>query len=245
MGALTGKTAIITGSTQGIGRAIAERLARDGAKVVVNYRPGSSEKAETVVAAINGNGGRAIALEADVTKLDSIKEFFRQAVEQTGKPDILVNNAGAGILKPLAETTEADFDSMFGLNAKGTLFCMQQAAAHLNDGGRIVNISSSTTMFPFEGAYVYAGSKAAVKMFTEVGALELGKRGITVNTVIPGMTETAMTEGLPDEVKKQAAATSPFNRLGKPEDIADTVAFLASDDARWITGAAHSRQRRR
>lgn len=233
---LSNKVAIVTGSSQGIGRAIAERLARDGAQVAVVYKPGNSGDANQVVSEISENGGRAAAIAADITKLDDIRELFKQCVEQLGEPDILVNNAGAGLLKPILETTEADFEQMFNLNSKGTLFCMQQAAEHLKDDGRIVNIASSTTMFPFDGAYVYAGSKAAIKMFTEVGALEFGKRGITVNTVMPGMTETAMTESLPADVKKQSAATSPFNRLGKPNDIADAVAFLVSDDGRWITG---------
>ena len=236
MSTLADKTAIVTGASQGIGLAIAERIARDGANVVVVFKPGSEADAEKVVAQITQNGGRAIAAHADITNLDQVRQAFQKCVEHFGKPDILVNNAGISLLKSILETTEEDFDQLFNVNAKGTLFCLKSAAEFMNDNGRIVNIASSTTMFPFEGAYVYAGSKAAIKMFTEVGALEFGKRGITVNTVMPGMTESPMTARLPDDVKKQSAATSPFNRLGKPEDIADAVAFLVSNDGRWITG---------
>lgn len=235
MKSLSGKTAIVTGASQGIGRAIAERLGRDGAAVVVNYA-NNREGGEEVAKNISDNGGRAIAVHADVAKLADIGELFEQCVRSFGKPDILVNNAGVGTLMPLTEMTEDEYDRVFNINAKGTLFCLKAAAEHLNDGGRVVNISSSTTMFPMKGAAIYAASKATIKEYTKIAALELGERGITVNTVMPGITQTPMTERLPAELKESVAHTSPFNRLGEPRDIADAVAFLVGDDARWITG---------
>lgn len=232
---LEGKIALVTGSSQGIGRGIAERLGKDGAKVVINYAS-NEVAANEVVAQINSNGGQAIAVQGDVSKLIDIEHMFNTTLERFGKLDILVNNAGIATLLPLTDITETEFDRVFSLNAKGTLFCLKQAALHLVDNGRVINIASSTVDFPTEGAYIYAGSKAAVKKYTQIAAQELGKRGITVNTVTPGVTKTALSSKLPESFTQPVVESSPFKRLGMPEDIADVVAFLVTEDARWITG---------
>ena len=235
MAALTGKVALVTGASQGIGRGIAERLAQDGAKIVINY-VGNSDAANEAVAGITQRSGEAVAIQADVSKIADIERLFAETLTRFGKLDILVNNAGVATLKSLPEITEEEFDRVFGLNAKGTLFCLRQAALRLADNGRVVNIASSTVNYPTEGAYIYAGSKAAVKKYTEIAAQELGKRGIIVNTVTPGVTETPMSSKLPASFTDPVIASSPFKRLGKPTDIAAVVAFLVSDAARWITG---------
>jgi 3-oxoacyl-[acyl-carrier protein] reductase len=232
---LEGKVALVTGSSQGIGRAIASRLASDGAQVIINYA-GNEAAATEAVTQISDRGDRAVAIQGDLTKIADIEKLFALALEQFGKLDILVNNAGVATLVPLPDLTEAEFDRVFDLNAKGTLFCLKQAALHLGDNGRVVNIASSTVDFPTEGAYIYAGSKAAVKKYTQIAALELGKRGITVNTVTPGVTETPMSSRLPASFMQPVIESSPFKRLGKPDDIADVVAFLVSENARWMTG---------
>ena len=229
------KVALVTGASQGIGRGIAERLAEDGIKIVINY-VGNEKAAAEVVNGITAQGSTAFAIQADISKPNDVERLFQQTVAKFGRLDILVNNAGVATLLPLPEITEAEFDRVFGLNAKGTLFCLKQAALHLTDNGRVVNIASSTVDFPTEGAYIYAGSKAAVKKYTQIAALELGKRGITVNTVTPGVTETPMSSKLPASFTQPVIDSSPFKRLGKPEDIANVVAFLVSDAARWITG---------
>jgi 3-oxoacyl-[acyl-carrier protein] reductase len=233
---LTGKVGIVTGASRGIGRAIAERLGTDGASVVVNYSQ-NKESADEVVKNIQALGGQAIAVQANVSKIDEIRNLFQQALQQFGQIDILVNNTGiAGKPEPIAEVTEENFDTVFAVNVKGVLFALQEAARHLTAGGRIINISSSTTLFPTAGLAVYTASKAMPKVFTEIMAKEVGDRGITVNSVVPGPTIPGMFEWAPPDFRAQAAALSPFNRLGTPGDIADVVAFLASDQSRWITG---------
>ena len=232
---LEGKIALVTGSSQGIGRGIASRLASDGAQVIINYA-GNEAAATEAVTQISDLGGRAVVIQGDLSQVMEIEKLFALALKQFGKLDILVNNAGIATLMPLPDITEAEFDRVFNLNAKGTLFCLKQAALHLADNGRVVNIASSTVDFPTEGAYIYAGSKAAVKKYTQIAALELGKRGITVNTVTPGVTETPMSSRLPASFTQPVIEGSPFKRLGKPDDIADVVAFLVSENARWMTG---------
>lgn len=232
---LAGKVALVTGSSQGIGRGIAERLAKDGARVVINYVKNVGA-AQEVVDAIRAGGGEAFAVQADIAKLPDIERLFQETIAQFGKPDILVNNAGVATLLSLPEITETEFDRVFDLNAKGTLFALRQAALHLADNGRVVNIASSTVDFPTEGAYIYAGSKSAVKKYTQIAALELGKRGITVNTLTPGVTVTPLSQALPASFTDPVIESSPFKRLAQPGDIADVVAFLASHEARWITG---------
>jgi len=226
----------VTGASRGIGRAIAEALAREGAAVVVNFAK-NGEEAKKVVEAIAADGGRAFAVQADVARVAEIVRLFDEAIAHFGKIDILVNNAGVIFTKAVAATTEAEFDRIFAINVKGTFFACQQAATRLADGGRIINLSSSTTarFMPTYGACV--ATKGAVEQLTRAMAKELGPRGITINSVSPGPTETELfTEGKTPEQLRQFGQQSAFGRLGQPADIADVVAFLASDASRWITG---------
>ena len=230
---LAGKVAIVTGGSRGIGRAVAERLARDGARVVVNYVRAQAD-AEAVVAAIAAGGGEAIAVRADVFELADIPALFDAAEQRFGRPDIIVANAGVYAQLPIAETTEAIYDRMFAM-AKGTFFLLQSAAEKIADGGRIVTISSGATQGWANNSPAYAGAKAAIEVFTRALSKVLGPRGVTVNAVLPGVTETDMPPENP-AFRARAAGLSSFGRLGKPEDIADVVAFLVSHDGRWITG---------
>ncbi|MBW4639498.1 MAG: glucose 1-dehydrogenase [Gloeocapsa sp. UFS-A4-WI-NPMV-4B04] len=234
MSSLQGKVAIVTGSSRGIGRGIAERLGRDGAAVVVTYA-GNREKAEEVVRSIESTGSKAIAIQVDVRQLEDVRALFEQAIKQFGKVDILVNNAaGKNIFKPTADMTEDEYDSMFNIT-RGVYFALQQAAHHLADGGRIVSISTSGTAMAIPAGGAYSGCKAAIEQFSAALAKELGARGITVNTVSPGVTET---DGLvlEQEQVNQLIAQTPLGRLGQPADVANAVALLVSDDAHWITG---------
>ena len=233
---LMGKVAIVTGGSRGIGRGIAERLGRDGAYVVVNYS-GSEQDANEVVDAICDAGGKSVSIQGDLSNVAEIQTLFAKTIDYFGKLDILVNNAGiVGSAGSIEKTTVEDYEQVFNLNVRGVLFCLQEAAKHMGNGGRIVNISSSTTLYPSARIAVYAASKAAVKLLTQVMAQEVGDRDITVNTVTPGPTVPGMFGNLPPESQQQAAASSPFNRVGTPEDIADVVAFLVSEEARWISG---------
>jgi len=234
MGSLIEKVAIVTGASNGIGRAIAERLAQEGATIIVNYGK-SADKAQQVVANIEAKGGKAIAVQADMSKVADAGRLVKDTVKEFGRLDILVNNAGMFIYKPLVDMTEEEFDSMFALNAKGPYFALQEAAKVIKKGGRIVNISTDGTHIGFAGATAYLGSKGALEQFTKGLAHELAPMGITVNTVSPGYTATDMLPADPTfrQIGEQA---SPFKRLGTPEDIADVVAFVVSDEARWLTG---------
>lgn len=231
---LNGKIAIVTGGSGGLGSATCIRLAQDGAKVVVHYG-GSEDAANNVVDKIKAQGGQAVAIQADTSKSEAVTNLFESTEKQLGKPNIIVNFAGTGDVGNLVEMDEASFDKVFGLNAKGSFLCMKEAAKRLNDNGRIINISSCLVPRPQPGFGLYIASKAAVEAMGKVLAMELGDRYITVNTVSPGPTETEMFTNSGDD-PQAAAAQSPFNRIGQPEDIADVVAFVASDDARWITG---------
>ena len=233
---LDGKVALVTGASRGIGRAIALRLARDGAAMVVNYA-GNADAAGQVVGEIESSGGRAVAVQADVGKMADVVRLFETTIEHFGRLDILVNNAGIMFNKPLADVTEEEFDRIVAVNVKGTFFACQQAARRMSDGGRIINFSSSTTalMLPTYGAYV--ATKGAVEQFSHVLAKELGARGITVNVISPGPTDTELFgQGKSEQDKQRFAQMAALGRLGQPDDIADVVALLASDDARWITG---------
>ncbi len=231
---LQGKVAIVTGSSRGIGRAIAERLGRDGAKVVVTYA-GRQDKAEEVVSAIKASGSEAIAVQVNVREIEDVRSLFQKTLDRFGKLDILVNNAaGTNIFKPTAEMTEEEYNSMFDIT-RGVYFALQEAAKHMANGGRVISISTSGTAMAIPAGGAYAGSKAAIEQFSAGLTKELGIRGITVNTVSPGVTDTA---GLVLEQAQvdQLIAQTPLGRLGQPADIANVVAMLVSEDARWITG---------
>ncbi|MEG3988026.1 SDR family oxidoreductase [Microcoleus sp. S28C3] len=236
MASLAGKVAIVTGASRGIGRAIALRLSQEGASVVINYAKGA-EQAKEVVSAIEAAGGKALAVQADVSKTAEICNLFDRTLETYAQVDILVNNAGTMINKPVAEVTEAEFDNLFAINVKGTFFACQEAAKRMAEGGRIVNFSSSTTvmLLPTYGAYV--ATKGAVEQLTRSLAKELGDRQITVNVISPGPTDTELfTVGKTAEQIQRFTQMAALGRLGKVEDIADVTAFLCSEQARWITG---------
>lgn len=233
---LKGKVALVTGASRGIGRAIASCLACEGAAAVINYARNAGE-AEKTVAEIKAAGGNALALQADVARVPEINRLFDETIGHFGRLDILVNNAGIMFTKPVSATTETEFDRIFAINVKGTFFACQQAATRMSDGGRIINLSSSTTarFMPTYGAYV--ATKGAVEQLTRAMAKELGPRGITINAVSPGPTETELfLSGKTPEQLQQFGQLSAFGRLGRPAEIGEVVAFLASDAAGWITG---------
>jgi 3-oxoacyl-[acyl-carrier protein] reductase len=233
---LHGKVALITGASKGIGAAIASRLAEDGAAVVVNYCA-SADQAQAVVDEIGKAAGQAFAVRADVSKVEEIERLFTATLSHFGKLDILVNNAGVPLRKPLVDVTEQDFDHIFGVNVKGTFFACQQAAKRMADGGRIVNLSSSTTVMMLAEFSAYVATKGAVEQITRSLAKELGPRRITVNSVSPGPTDTELfAVGKSEQEKQRFGQLAALGRLGLPQDIADVVALLASDDAHWITG---------
>ncbi|WP_054311213.1 SDR family oxidoreductase [Mesorhizobium sp. 1M-11] len=227
-----GKTAIVTGSSRGIGRAIAERLADGGATVVINYLKNES-RAREVVNGIEAKGGKANAVRADMSKLAEIRRMFNEAEAAFGKLDIVVANAATAIIKPLIDSSEEDYDRVFDTNTKGVFFILQEAAKRLRDGGRIVVISTGGTKMFFSQTSLYLGSKGAVEQFVRVLSRELGPRNITVNAVSPGFTDTEL---LPERDRAVAAGMSAFDRIGSPKEVAEVAAFLASDAARWVTG---------
>jgi len=235
MNTLAEKVILVTGASRGIGAAVAHKLAQAGAKVIINYAGGLEAAAQTVNS-IKAAGGDAIALQADVSKADEVAAMFDAAIAHYGKIDVLVNNAGIMITKLLKDTTDDDFTRQFDINVRGTFNTMRQAATKLADNGSIINFSSTTTrvIMPTYGTYV--ASKAAVEQLTRVFSKEVGVRGINVNSVSPGPTNTELfTKGKPQEVIDRLASLSAFNRIGEPEDIAKIVVFLASDDAKWIS----------
>jgi 3-oxoacyl-[acyl-carrier protein] reductase len=234
MSTLKDKIILVTGSSRGIGATIARQLAAAGAKVIVNYA-GGKDAAEQVVNSIQQAGGEAIALQADVSKGTAVKALFDAAIAHYGRIDVLVNNAGIMINKLIKDTTDEDFTRQFDINVKGTFNTKREAATRLADKGSIINFSTSVNriMLPTYGTYV--ATKAAVEQLTRVFSKEVGARGINVNSVSPGPTNTELfTSGKSDEVIARLASLSAFNRIGEPEDIAKLVVFLASDDAKWI-----------
>jgi 3-oxoacyl-[acyl-carrier protein] reductase len=235
MKTLTQKVILVTGASRGIGAAVAHQLAAAGAKVIINYA-GGQEAAEQTVSIIREMGGDAIAFQADVSKASEVTAMFDAAIAHYGKIDVLVNNAGIMITKLLKDTTDEDLTRQFDINVRGTFNTMREAATKLVDNSIIINFSSTTTrvMMPTYGTYV--ASKAAVEQLTRVFSKEVGSRGINVNSVSPGPTNTELfTKGKPQEVIDRLASLSAFNRIGEPQDIAKIVVFLAGDDAKWIS----------
>lgn len=236
--AIKGKTALVTGSSKGLGRAILLRLAAQGANVVVNYSRDEAA-ANEVQAAAEALGVRAITVAADVSQLDGIQRLYDATIEAFGQVDIVVANAGMEKVNiPVTDVTEEDFDLLFRVNTKGPYFVLREAARRIADNGRIITISSNTTTVPQVGVGLYGTSKVATGYLARVLALELGPRGITVNTIVPGPIDGAgiFTDPANDEYKQSLIAMVPIGRLGTTEDVAGVAAFLAGDDAGLITG---------
>lgn len=230
------KVVLVTGASRGIGRAIAEQFAAEGAKVVVNYA-GNREHAEEVVLGIQARGGETKAIRADISRVSEVERLFSEALAAFGRLDVLVNNAGIMITKPIGEFTEEEFDRMFAVNVKGTFFAIQQAALQLSPGGSIINFSTSVAGMMFPAYSAYAGTKGAVEQFTRQLAKELGPKGITINAVAPGPVNTELfMEGKTEAQIEAIAGMNAFRRLGETGDVTGAVLFLASEEARWITG---------
>ncbi|WP_433444909.1 glucose 1-dehydrogenase [Nonomuraea sp. CA-141351] len=233
---LKGKTAVVTGGSRGIGRAIVERLTRDGAEVVFNYAQNGSAAAE-VVRAVEEAGGSVRGVQMDLTEPGAAKRLMEIAEQDLGGLDILVNNAAMTFTPtPIAETEEDLFDRVMAVNVKSAFLTIRHAARRMRDGGRIVNISTVNTVRPAPGIAPYIISKGALEQLTAAAARELGTRGITVNTVSPGATDTDLLRGTNSaEQLQMVVAMTPLGRLGQPADVADVVAFLTSSDGRWVT----------
>jgi 3-oxoacyl-[acyl-carrier protein] reductase len=239
MSELNGKVAVVTGASKGIGAAIAKGLAAEGASVVVNYAS-SRDGAERVVAEIEGNGGKAIAVKADVSKAVEVEKLFAEAKKAFGGLDVLVNNAGVYRFAPLEEVTEEEFHRQFNINVLGTLLASREALKYFGpDGGSVINISSIASQSPVPAAVVYSATKGALDTATRVLAKELGPKKIRVNAINPGGVET---EGVHDlgiigtDFEKQMVERTPLGRLGQPDDIAKVAVFLASPASGWMTG---------
>lgn len=230
------KIAIVTGASRGIGAAIAERLARDGFTVVINYS-GDAASAEALARTIEDKGGRALTAKADVSDAEAVGRMFDAAEAAFGGVDVLINNAGIMALSPLAESSDSLFDRQIAVNLKGTFNTLREAAKRLRDGGRIVNFSTSVVGLKLENYGVYAATKAAVETLTAILSKELRGRSITVNAVAPGPTATDLfLNGKSDELIVRMAKMNPLERLGTPQDIAAAVAFLIGPDGAWVNG---------
>lgn len=239
MGRLTGKVAIVTGASKGIGAAIAKQFGDEGASVVVNYSS-SKEGADRVVAAIADRGGKAVAVQANLAKEADVRKLFAEAKKAFGRLDVLVNNAGIYEFSPIENVTTEHFHRQFDLNVLGLLFASQEAVKLFGEhGGSIINISSVVSTLAPPHASVYSATKAAVDAITRSLAKELGARKVRVNSINPGMVETegTHTAGIVEsEMRAHTEATTPLGRIGKPGDIAPAAVFLASDESSWITG---------
>jgi 3-oxoacyl-[acyl-carrier protein] reductase len=238
MTSLTGKVAIVTGASKGIGAGIAKLFAASGASVVVNYAS-SKDAATALVAEITASGGKAVAIQADFSKTADIRRLFDETKRTFGALDILVNNAGVYAFMPLQDATEQEFHREFDTNVLGIITATQEAAKHIGpNGGSIINISSIASIGFMPNSAVYAASKSAVDAITRVTAIELAPRKIRVNTLAPGatLTEGIAALGWPEDTVKSVVASIPFGRPGQPEDIARVALFLASDDSAWVTG---------
>jgi 3-oxoacyl-[acyl-carrier protein] reductase len=236
---LQGKVALVTASSRGIGRAVALRLGADGANVVVNYRVDENAAAD-VVERIKAGGGDAVAVRADIGVPADVERLYQETLSAFGGLDIVVNNAGVTVVGPTAFFDEQALDRALAINVKGTFLSLKHAANHVRDGGRIINISTGYTRAPNPYVGFYVGTKAAVEQFGHSLAKELGGRRITVNSVLPGLTDT---EGVAPEVRADAdryIGQTPLGRFGTPEDIAGVVGFLAGEDGAWVTGQAIS-----
>ncbi|MBB1488969.1 SDR family oxidoreductase [Oceanospirillum sediminis] len=230
------RVALVTGASRGIGACIAKRLARDGFDVAVNYSR-SEQSALTVVQEIIQDGGQAIAIQADVSDTESVHQMFNAIERKMGTVDVVINNAGIMKLAKLAETTDEHFDSHIDTNLRGTFNTLRESATRINNGGRIVNLSTSVVGLKLESYSIYAATKSAVETLSAIFAKELAGRNITVNCVAPGPTATDLfLTGKPKAVIEKLASMAPLNRLGETDDISSVIAFLTSEDGRWING---------
>ena len=238
MGKLAGKTAVVTGASKGIGAGIAKAFGKEGANVVVNYARGKQD-AERVAAEIEKAGGKAVVVQADVSKQADVNRLFEVTKKTFGTVDILVNNAGVYEFAPIDQVTEESYRRMFDLNVLGTVLSTQAAVKSMNGSGSIINVSSVVSLTPAPTASIYSATKGAVDVITRTLALELGQRNIRVNSLSPGLVETEGTRAIgtsDGEFREMAVSRTPLGRVGQPDDIAKVAVFLASDDSGWITG---------
>ncbi len=234
-GVLDGQMALVTGGSRGIGRAVVQRLARDGATVTFGYRA-DHRAAEEVAAGVTAAGGRATAVQADLAEPGAAARLWDAAEAFAGPVDILVNNAAIAGLGKLVELSDEDYERVMQVNLRTVFDALREAARRMPDGGRIVNVSTVNTVMPEPGISLYAASKGAVEQLTVIAAHELGGRGITVNTVSPGATDTDLLHGVNSlEDIEMVREMSPLGRLGQPEDVADVIGFLVGPDGRWMT----------
>jgi 3-oxoacyl-[acyl-carrier protein] reductase len=232
---LDNKVVLVTGASRGIGAVLAEAIAAAGAKVIINYA-GSKSAAEDLAKKISGTGAEAIAVQADVSKAEDVKRLFDLSIEKFGRIDVLINNAGIMINKPIKDVTDEDFTKQFETNVRGVFNTLRESATRLADNGSIINFSTSSNRLMLPTYGVYVATKAAVEQLTRVFSKEIGARGINVNSVSPGPTNTDLfLNGKSEETIARLASQSVFNRIANPEDIVGVVLFLASDDAKWIT----------
>jgi len=238
MGKLDGKVAVVTGSSKGIGAAIAKHLAAEGASVVVNYAS-SKEGADTVVAEIEKAAGKATVVGGDVSKADEAQGIINATIENYGRLDVLVNNSGVYEFLPIEGITEDHFHRIFNVNVLGAILTTQAALKYLTEGSSIINIGSAVTSLNPPNSAVYTGTKGALDAITSVLAKELGPRKIRVNSINPGIVETEGSRAagfIGSDFEKAVIGQTPFGRTGQVDDIAPTAVFLASDDSRWLTG---------